>query len=224
VLVHFRDMDIAPLRILARAAASRLAAGRRGVATDAKHGTGAGPVQAASFGAAPLYTRAEKHRGRVAVCDQDGSFVYEDLYRRSHDLAAGIVDVLKAKQRRERCRVAFLCPNGASYVITQWAVWMAGHVAVPLDKGQREATLEHCVHDADADLVIAAASQVDKLRDLCKRTDHPLISLDHTWTAKPKRADDFNLTAPLPAPLAESSADSDALILYGYESNNGKHS
>lgn len=33
----------------------------------------------------------------------------------------------------EKC-VAFLCPNGYDYVVSQWSIWSAGGIAVPLCK------------------------------------------------------------------------------------------
>ena len=61
-------------------------------------------------------------------------------------------------------RVGFLCPNGASYIITQWACWMGGNVAVPLGRHQTSDQLEHIIRDADCDLVVAAKTNVDLVR------------------------------------------------------------
>ena len=70
---------------------------------------------------------------------------------------------LKSNHTRQR-RVGFLCPNGASYVITQWACWMGNHVAVPLGRHQTKEQLEHIIRDADCDLVVAAKTNVDLVR------------------------------------------------------------
>ena len=29
-------------------------------------------------------------------------------------------------------RVCVLCPKGVSFVVAQWAVWMSGHIVVPV--------------------------------------------------------------------------------------------
>lgn len=39
---------------------------------------------------------------------------------------------LQAVKDLEERRIAFLVPNGYDYVVTQWAVWAAGGVCVPL--------------------------------------------------------------------------------------------
>ena len=46
-------------------------------------------------------------------------------------------------------RVCFLCPNDVSYVVTQWATWMAGGIAVPLCTTHPPNELKYFVEDAD---------------------------------------------------------------------------
>ena len=47
-------------------------------------------------------------------------------YVRSTQLAVQLQQLLGPDRVQQR--VAALCPNDVSYVITQWATWMAGHI------------------------------------------------------------------------------------------------
>ena len=49
-------------------------------------------------------------------------------------------------------------------MIAQWACWMSGSTAVPLDPQQTETNLIYCIGDADCDVVIADRSYVDKVK------------------------------------------------------------
>ena len=39
--------------------------------------------------------------------------------------------LLENKQDLQETRIAFLCPPSFEYVMTQWATWQAGAIAVP---------------------------------------------------------------------------------------------
>ena len=49
-------------------------------------------------------------------------------------------------------RVGFLCPNDVSYVKAQWAVWMAGGIAVPLCTTHPPNELRYFIEDADCEV------------------------------------------------------------------------
>ncbi len=87
---------------------------------------------------------------------------------RSVKLSIAIQDAFSARRRRSQTsnrRVAILCPNGASFLVAQFATWMSGGAAVPLLARGRmtEEQLEHCVQDAECDVVVAAEPQVDRV-------------------------------------------------------------
>lgn len=54
----------------------------------------------------------------------DPQKVFSSCY--SGHLAGLIQNILGEDAAQER--IAFLCPNDVSYVIAQWATWMAGHI------------------------------------------------------------------------------------------------
>ena len=51
-------------------------------------------------------------------------------------------------------RVAFLAPPSFAYVATQWGIWRAGGIAVPLAVSHPPPELEYVIRDAEADVVV----------------------------------------------------------------------
>lgn len=73
----------------------------------------------------PTFRLASQWPDRIAIVDEYGDYTYRGLFTSSKELAAKITEVLEGKTQE---RVAFLCPNNASYVITQWACWISGQI------------------------------------------------------------------------------------------------
>ncbi len=51
-------------------------------------------------------------------------------------------------------RVCFLCPNDVSYVVTQWATWMAGGISVPLCTTHPPAEWKYFIQDSDCQVCL----------------------------------------------------------------------
>ncbi len=100
----------------------------------------------------PLVAQAAAHAGRLALVSAEGRFSYEQLLdasaRRASVLLAGREDLSEA-------RVAFLHRGGFGYVATQWAIWRAGGVAVPLATMYPAAELAYVIEDSQASIVVA---------------------------------------------------------------------
>jgi malonyl-CoA/methylmalonyl-CoA synthetase len=100
----------------------------------------------------PLIARARLHSDRTAVIAPEGVWSYGDLL----DASARVADCLLAgRDDLAEARVAFLVPSGAHYVATQWGIWRAGGIAVPLATSHPPAELEYVIRDADAEMVVA---------------------------------------------------------------------
>lgn len=90
----------------------------------------------------PLFLAAQQHAqndaNKVAVIDatKQESFTFTQLLEDAAALRKQILELLglTATGDLEERRIAFLVPNGYDYVVTQWATWAAGGVAVPLCK------------------------------------------------------------------------------------------
>ena len=111
----------------------------------------------------PIVARALSHQGRTAVVAAEGTFTYRDLIEASERVAACL---LNGRADLVEARVAFLVPAGWHYVATQWGIWRAGGVAVPLATSHPPAELEHVIQDAEPEIVVAHPDFADTLRDL----------------------------------------------------------
>lgn len=100
----------------------------------------------------PLVARAREHVERTAIIATEGIFTYGDLLHVSSQVAACILDGAEDLQQE---RVAFLIPPGFQYVATQWGIWRAGGVAVPLCVSHPCPELEYVIEDSGATIIIA---------------------------------------------------------------------
>jgi malonyl-CoA/methylmalonyl-CoA synthetase len=170
----------------------------------------------------PVFRISEDVRANVAVSDRDGEYLYEDVYQRSFDLALGIQGILGPETVHKN--ICFFCPNGVSYVLTLWACWMSGNVAVPLAKTLNEDSLEFQIQDSGCSLVITTKDLVDKIHPITKKYNHKLIVLDETWVANPKKSVDTS--KPLQQPIYSDhfyTIHPDAMVLYTSGTGTGKH-
>lgn len=88
----------------------------------------------------PIFLAAQHHAqndaNKVAIIDatKQQSFTFTQVLEDTAVLRKQIVETLglTATGDLDERRIAFLVPNGYDYVVTQWATWAAGGVAVPL--------------------------------------------------------------------------------------------
>lgn len=73
----------------------------------------------------PVFQKATEYLNRTALQDLNGNYTYGNLFLAAKELSSNISVEVGYKTGQ---RIMFLCPNDASYVITQWAIWMSGHI------------------------------------------------------------------------------------------------
>ena len=113
----------------------------------------------------PLVARALTHANRIALIAPEGTFRYRDLMHASSTVA---VRLLAGADDLHEVRVAFLVPPGFTYVATQWGIWRAGGVAVPLAVSHPPAELAYTVADSGAEVVVAAPELANRLRPIAQ--------------------------------------------------------
>ncbi|MEB3337793.1 MAG: acyl-CoA synthetase, partial [Leptolyngbyaceae bacterium] len=111
----------------------------------------------------PLVTRAYEQGERIAISTPNKQFTYLDLLRVSGQIAAQLLDGAEDLQEQ---RVAFLIPSGFEYVTTQWGIWRAGGIAVPLCVSHPRPELEYVITNADASIVVTHPSFETLLRPI----------------------------------------------------------
>ena len=84
------------------------------------------------------------------------------LFFRSFYLSLEIKKALR-NQPNQNQAISLICPNGASYVIGQWAIWMSGNMMVPISPQITPDGLEYFIKDSKSVCVISANCILDKV-------------------------------------------------------------
>ncbi|CAH1780093.1 unnamed protein product, partial [Owenia fusiformis] len=124
----------------------------------------------------PVFLKADKYQERTALIDCHGNHLYKDLLGRSVQLSQKILDIVGEKDLEEKT-VSFLCPNDVSYLVCQWATWMAGGVAVPLYKNHPSSEMEYFIENSESAVVIATESLAEKLYPITTKLNVKKLTL-----------------------------------------------
>ena len=147
----------------------------------------------------PLFQRAEQQDSRAAVSAPEGSFTYGDLTRESAWVATRL---LHGRADLEGARVCVMTPPGWDYVRTQWGIWKAGGMAVPLAVSHPPPEIAYVLDDAEPEVVVAHPSMVDRLAEVAAERGIPVVASD-------------DIAAPLdPARLPAVDPRRPAMMLY----------
>ncbi|KAG3179904.1 Acyl-CoA synthetase family member 3 [Phytophthora cactorum] len=106
-----------------------------------------------------IFEKLLDHQSSVAVVSTGGEpleWTYATLLRRAFTLRDVLQD--KLPKDEEQPRVALLGARGASYLIIQWAIWLAGGVAVPLHPAHPADEMDYIVSDSGATLLVVNES------------------------------------------------------------------
>nr|CAD7574802.1 unnamed protein product [Timema californicum] len=123
----------------------------------------------------PVFRHAPRYGDRIALRDRHGDYTYRGMFLSSRQLACEISSLLEGRRQE---RVAFLCPNDASYLITQWACWMSGQIAVPMCSSHPVPIMEHYVGNSEAKLVVTTQEYADQVSQIASRCGSKLLVLD----------------------------------------------
>lgn len=114
----------------------------------------------------PIIERAGTHGDALAIREKSRSYTYHELLTHSERIASII---LYNDQDLNEARIAYLIPPGFDYVTTQWAIWQAGGIAVPLSLSATDIEWEYTLTDSQADCVVTTPTHADKIASLCER-------------------------------------------------------
>ncbi|MBD2606069.1 AMP-binding protein [Scytonema hofmannii FACHB-248] len=146
----------------------------------------------------PLITRAQEYNDKIAIATTDATFTYGDLLHTSSQIATYLLQNTEDLQEQ---RVAFLIPPGFEYVATQWGIWRAGGIAVPLCMSHPRPELEYVIINSGASIIVAHPNFEGILRSLAQAHNLRFILTSETLP---------NHVCPLP----EVNITRRALILY----------
>lgn len=128
-----------------------------------------------------IVARAAAHPDRTAIVARDGRFTYRELMAASHAVATAL---LEGRTDLAEARVAYLVPPSFLWVATQWGIWRAGGVAVPLAVSHPPPELEYAIVDSGALAVVAHPELAERVEPIARRTGTRLL----VWPAAPDHA------------------------------------
>lgn len=149
-----------------------------------------------------LIRHASKQLEKTAIVSDGKNYTYENLLSASYQLACVLLD---GQKDLNEARVAFMVNPSFEYVATQWGIWRAGGVAVPLALSYPLPSIKYVLEDTEAKIVVATADYAAFLAPLIQELDLRLIILDEL-------SDDALYFALLPD--TELTPDRRAMILY----------
>lgn len=148
----------------------------------------------------PIVSRAHAHSDAIALRTGAREYSYRELLGQSASVARTLLD--DAEDLHE-ARVAFLLPAGFEYTATQWGIWRAGGMAVPLSLSATVPELEYAISDSESGYVVVSRVYADRVREICQRLHQRLIA-----------AEDIEPRADVELPLPSLSPSRRAMILY----------
>ena len=107
-----------------------------------------------------IIQRARKFSERNAIISNGKKYSYKNLLNVSSVIADNL---LGQKYDLDEARVAFMVNPGFEYVATQWGIWKAGGIAVPLCLFHPLPTLQQTIEDSGSHIVIAGSDFYDIL-------------------------------------------------------------
>ncbi|CAG9772005.1 unnamed protein product [Ceutorhynchus assimilis] len=115
-----------------------------------------------------IFNKASKYQNKIAIRDVTGQYSYHDILTKAQVLSSKISKQLNGKTGE---RVLFLCPNDASYVVTIWAIWMSGQIAVPLSPQHPQSLVEYYCTDTNSSLLVTSSQYEQHLSKLSKQVN-----------------------------------------------------
>ncbi|XP_038067756.1 malonate--CoA ligase ACSF3, mitochondrial-like isoform X2 [Patiria miniata] len=124
---------------------------------------------------------------QTAVVDCLGRHTYEELIGFSTALAQWILAITPPDATAEKKgsgvvlngeRIAVLCPNNISFIISQFAAWMSGCTVVPLCKVHPQSELDYIVSDSQSSVVIATREFADRAHGLAEKNNLRVLILN----------------------------------------------
>ncbi len=111
----------------------------------------------------PLLTNALRYDSQPALISDGRTYTYADLIRDSGIVAQHLLK--ESSDLQEAC-VAYLIEPSYAYTSTQWGIWKAGGIAVPLCTLHPKPSLKYVLEDTGAKLVITSKQNQEVIAEL----------------------------------------------------------
>ncbi|MBL9183943.1 MAG: acyl-CoA synthetase [Verrucomicrobiaceae bacterium] len=146
----------------------------------------------------PFIARARSFADRIAFRTLEASHMYRELLERSEVIAT---ELLGDQDDLQETRVALLVAPGFEYTASQWAIWRAGGIKLPICLSATEPEWEYALTDSQVSIVITDAANGPKIASLCQKLGIRQLIVNSVNQVAPK-------------PLPHISTERRAMILY----------
>jgi len=119
-----------------------------------------------------LIKRAAQFSNRTAIVSNQMTYSFQQLLNASSSIAAHLLDGLNDLKEE---RVVFLVSPSFEYVATQWAIWRAGGIAVPLCTLHPLPSLQYVIEDTEASILVVSKEYEALLSPLTKERNMRLL-------------------------------------------------
>ena len=119
-----------------------------------------------------IIEEVKKHSSNLVIISNDRTYCFTDLLTDSKKFATNLLD---GQNDLLEARVAFMVNPGFDYVKTQWAIWQAGGVAVPLCLTHPLPSLQYVLDDTTASVVVVSPEYKPLLEQYCTTQNIRLI-------------------------------------------------
>ena len=116
-----------------------------------------------------------------AIISNGKTYSYQILHDESQNFASFL---LNDSTDLQEVRVAFMVNPGFDYVKTQWAIWLAGGIAVPLCTTHPLASLQYVIEDTETQIIVVSPEFEAILSDLALEKNIRFIVLDENSGTK----------------------------------------
>ncbi len=139
----------------------------------------------------------------IAIISDETNYTYSELIDQSEKLAYHILD-----GNSDLCEspVAYMVNPGFHYVKSQWAIWLAGGIAVPVAIAHPLDSIKYIMEDTGAKVFICSSNFKNLVQEYCQSAGIRLIVLEELQVESGK----LNVESGLPE-IAENRG---AMILY----------
>jgi len=131
-----------------------------------------------------LLDRAKKYLERTAIVSQGSSYNYDQLLGSSSMVAQGI---LAGKVDLAEGRIAFMVDPSFEYTATQWGIWQAGGIAVPLCVLHPLESIKYVLEDAEVETLVVTQQYLEMLKGLAEDLTIDLIVYEDLKSQTPTK-------------------------------------
>lgn len=110
-----------------------------------------------------IISRASRYTDRIAAIDKSGSHTYSEILNLANSIANKL---LANKNDLKEERILFMVAPGHKYIATQWGIWIAGGIAVPIALSHPAEEINHIIEDTSSNKIILDPEFSDALGGL----------------------------------------------------------